>query len=389
MWNRLQVPHLKALARQFPAVLILGARQVGKTTLARTAFPELPYLDLEEPSLRQRFLADPLFELESVLSKQPRRCILDEVQFVAELMAVLRGLIDRDRRRNGRFILLGSAQPRLVRDVADTLAGRVGILELDPLTAAEVIPGSPKKRWTDVWLRGGFPDALRGSFRNWWESYLRTYIERDLPHLGIEADPIFMRRLLTMLAHSQGGTLNASSLASSLGVSYHRIHRHIDLLEQTFLVRRLPPFFRNVKKRLVKAPKIYLRDTGLVHHLLNLSKLDELRHHPVHGASWESFVLEDVIRREKLRHPHSQFYFWRTADGAEIDLVIDRGSGRIAIEIKAGRVAQTHAARSLERAMQDVDARSGWFLDQADGVEPLGRRVVRRGYHVDPAWLPD
>jgi len=388
MWNRLHSPRLRALARQFPAVLILGPRQVGKTTLTRAAFPQAPYLDLEQPGVRQLFTADPLFQIESRLPGKSGALVLDEVQCVPEIFAALRGLIDRDRRRNGRFILLGSAQPTLIRQVSESLAGRVGMLELDPLTVAEVAPGTPKRAWTDLWLRGGFPDALRGNFREWWEAYLRTYLERDLPQLGVRADPLFLRRLLTMLAHAQGGMLNASSLGASLGVSHHTIARHLDILEQTFLIRRLPPFFRNVGKRLVKAPKVYLRDSGLLHHLLNLGTLDEVRNHPVHGASWETFVLEDVIRREKLRHPHAQFFFWRTADGAEIDLVVERGSARVAVEIKAGRGDKIHAARVLERAMNDVGAKTGWILDQAEGTDMLRPGLARRSFAADPEWLP-
>ena len=388
MWNRLHSPRLHALAQQFPAVLILGPRQVGKTTLTRAAFPQAPYLDLEQPGVRQLFTADPLFQIESRLPGKSGALVLDEVQCVPEIFAALRGLIDRDRRRNGRFILLGSAQPTLIRQVSESLAGRVGILELDPLTVAEVAPGTPKRAWTDLWLRGGFPDALRGNFREWWEAYLRTYLERDLPQLGVRADPLFLRRLLTMLAHAQGGMLNASSLGASLGVSHHTIARHLDILEQTFLIRRLPPFFRNVGKRLVKAPKVYLRDSGLLHHLLNLGALDEVRNHPVHGASWETFVLEDVIRREKLRHPHAQFFFWRTADGAEIDLVVERGSTRVAVEIKAGRGDKIHAARVLERAMDDVGAKTGWILDQAEGADMLRPGLARRSFAADPEWLP-
>ena len=382
------LPRLRALARQFPAVLILGPRQVGKTTLTRAAFPQAPYLDLEQPGIRQLFTADPLFQIESRIPGKSGALVLDEVQCVPEIFAALRGLIDRDRRRNGRFILLGSAQPTLIRQVSESLAGRVGLLELDPLTLAEVSPGTPKRAWTDLWLRGGFPDALRGNFREWWEAYLRTYLERDLPQLGVRADPLFLRRLLTMLAHSQGGMLNASSLGASLGVSHHTIARHLDILEQTFIIRRLPPFFRNVGKRLVKAPKVYLRDSGLLHHLLNLGTLDEVRNHPVHGASWETFVLEDVIRREKLRHPHAQFFFWRTADGAEIDLVVECGSARVAVEIKAGRGDKIHAARVLERAMNDVGAKTGWILDQAEGTDVLVPGLARRSFAADPEWLP-
>lgn len=236
--------------------------------------------------------------------------------------------MDRRRSENGRFLLLGSAQPNLVRRVSESLAGRAGILELDPLTANEVRDGKPLREMRQIWLRGGFPDALRGSHREWWEAYLRTYLERDLPQLGINADPLLLRRLLTMLAHAQGGLFNASQMGRSLGVSYHTVARYLDVLERTFLLRRLPPYFRNIRKRLAKSPKIYLRDTGLLHHLLNITTTSDLDSHPIRGASWETFVLEDLVRRERLVHPFSQFFFWRTQAGSEVDLLIDRGSKR-------------------------------------------------------------
>jgi predicted AAA+ superfamily ATPase len=386
MWLRLAKSRLHGLWRQFPAVLILGARQVGKTTLAREAFPELPYCDLEEPAQRQLFSDDPTFQIER---RAKPSLILDEAQAVPEVFAALRGIIDRERSVTGRFLLLGSAQPKLVRQVSESLAGRVGILELDPLTAAEATTGSEPRGWEQVWLQGGFPDALRGPFREWWEAYLRTYVERDLPHLGLAADPLLLRRLLTMLAHAQGGLLNASQLGKSLGVSYHTVQRYLDILEHTFLVRRLPPYFRNVGKRLTKSPKVYLRDTGLVHHLLNISSLSELDGHPIRGASWETFVREDLLRRERLRNPHTQFYFWRTAAGGEVDLVLDRGSHRLAIEIKAGRGDKIHLARTLEQAAADIGARRAWILDQSSGSESLRPTIERRGVSDSLDWLPE
>jgi predicted AAA+ superfamily ATPase len=385
MWPRTAQERLRHLWKQFPAVLILGARQVGKTTLARETFPQVPYFDLEEPSLRLRFADDPTFQIES---RAKPALILDEAQSVPDVFSALRGIIDRSRSRRGRFLLLGSAQPALVRGVSESLAGRVGILELDPLTAAEASRGDLAQPMERVWLHGGFPDALRGSYREWWEAYLRTYVERDLPHLGLGADPLLLRRLLTMLAHAQGGLFNASHFGRSLGVTYHTVNRYVDILEQTFLVRRLPPYHANVRKRLTKSSKVYLRDTGLVHHLLNVSSLEELDHHPIRGASWETFVIEDIARRERLENPHSQFFFWRTAAGAEVDLVIDRGSSRLAIEVKAGRAAHPAPARALEEAAREIGAESAYFLDQAPGVESLRPSVERRGMRESLDWLP-
>jgi predicted AAA+ superfamily ATPase len=385
MWSRTAAALARKLAREFPAVAILGARQVGKTTLARSTFPKMAYCDLERPDLRSLFSSDPIFQIRT---RAKPAIILDEAQAVPAVFSALRGIIDEERRKNGRFVLLGSAQPELVRAVSESLAGRVGILELDPLMAAEVTAGSPKLPWERTWLGGGFPDAVRGDFRTWWESFLRTYVERDLPALGITPDPVFLRRLFTMLAHAQGGILNASRLGASLGVSYHTVQRYLDVLERTFLVRRLPPYFRNVGKRLVKSPKVYLRDTGLLHHLLNLSSLDEVSNHPILGASWETFVIEELARREKLVRPHTQLYFWRTNVGAEVDLILDRGSTRIAIEIKSGNGARPEVIRQLATGMHDVDAKSAWIVDQDEGVDPLAPGIFRRGLAEDLSWLP-
>jgi predicted AAA+ superfamily ATPase len=256
------------------------------------------------------------------------------------------------------------------------------------LTAGEITRGPEAHVWTDAWLRGGFPDAVKGDFRTWWESFLRTYVERDLPALGVAADPVFMRRLLTMLAHAQGGICNASSLGAALGVSHHTIQRHLDVLERTFLVRRLQPYFRNVGKRLVKSPKVYLRDTGLLHHLLNLATLDDVANHPVKGASWETFVIEEIIRREKSARPHTQFYFWRTSARAEVDLVLDRGSARIAVEIKCGHGGRPESVRQLQTAITDLGASSAWIIDEAEDSDPLGPKIRRRGFASDLGWLP-
>ena len=377
MFERLSTPLLHAAAAKFPVVTILGARQVGKTTLARTAFPNFEYLDLEDPRTAGRFRDDARFALER---NGGAGLILDEAQAVPGLFAALRGAVDARRTVNGRFILLGSAQPALVRGVAESLAGRVAAFDLDPLTACEGLTGNQPQDWRALWLKGGFPDALRGDFRGWWEAYLRMLLERDLPQYGISADSIFMRRLLTMLAHQHGGLLNASSLGSSLGVSYHVIQRHLDVLEAVFLIRRLAPWFRNVGKRLTKSPKIYLRDSGLLHHLLNISSADELANHPSRGASWEGFVIEDVVRREKAARPASTPWFWRTAAGAEVDLLLDRGSERVAMEIKAGHGGDARALRALRETLPDIEARRAWIVDQAPGIAQLGPRIARAGF---------
>ncbi len=392
MYTRLSASRLQHLAQQFPAVLILGARQVGKTTLARQTFAKHAYLDLEDPGTYNLFAEDPRFQLDA--RGRAGGLILDEAQRLPALFDALRGAIDADRKRLGRFIILGSSQPSLVRQVAESLAGRVGILELSALTVQEARTGdAPVLDYRQQWLAGGFPDALGaaqrgGNFRDWWEAYLRTYVERDLAAMGVGADPIQMRKLLTMLAHAQGGMSNHSQMAAALGLSQPTVARYVDILEQSFLVRRLPPFFRNMGKRLVKAPKIYVRDTGLLHHLLNIDTLAVLDSHPVRGASWETFVLEDMLRREAVAYPHSQAHFWRTSSGAEVDLLLERRGALHAIEIKTARASSPYLARSLRAIMEDTGAATATIIDQGEGSEPLAPGVERRGFMAASEWLP-
>ncbi|HRK55929.1 MAG TPA: ATP-binding protein [Burkholderiaceae bacterium] len=377
MFARILATHLQSVARQFPVVVILGARQVGKTTLARSAFPAYRYWDLEDPRTAQRFVRDARFELDAVAEQG---VVLDEAQAVPAVFAALRGAVDAQRQRMGQFVVLGSAAPALVRGVSESLAGRAAVLELDALMACEVAQGAQARSWQTLWLKGGFPDALLGDSRLWWEAYLRAVLERDLPQYGVRADPLFLRRLLTMLAHQHGGLLNASALGGSLGVSHHTLLRYLDVLESIYLVRRLPPYFRNIGKRLTKSPKVYVRDTGLLHHLLNISTAEELMAHPSRGASWEGFVIEDVLRRERIAYPQSQAYFWRTAAGAEIDLVLDRGAQRVALEIKLGRGDHSRAVQALRAAMSDIEVGHAWIVDQAAGIESVGPQIARGGF---------
>lgn len=377
MFPRLASDRLLRLLRQFPAVVILGPRQVGKTTLARLALPRWPRLDCEEP-----LTADLLRrEARHALAARERGgLVIDEAQSVPEVFAALRGLIDEDRSRNARFVVLGSAQPDLVRSASESLTGRAGFLDLSPLTAGEAAHGRSPRGWRELWLKGGFPDALGENHTAWWQAYLRALLERDLPQYGVRADPVFMRRLLTMIAHAQGGLANASQLGSALGVSYQTVQRHIDVLERIFLLRRLPPYFRNVGKRLVKAPKLYLRDTGLLHHLLNIRSQEDLEAHPIRGASWETFVIEDVLRREAVAHPGSQAFFWRTAAGAEADLLIERGGTKLLIEVKTASGGSGRQIRVLREALADIGAARCWIVDQGRGIERLDEAIARAGF---------
>jgi predicted AAA+ superfamily ATPase len=332
MISRLTEERVRRLANQFPAVLILGPRQCGKTTLARH-YIRGRYFDLEKPSDLQVFTGDIEFALRNLTGP----IILDEAQVLPALFPVLRALIDEARRKYGRYYLLGSVSLELVKTISESLAGRVGIVELTPFLFRE-IAGRKQNKLPDLWLRGGFPDAFltkdAAKWQAWQENYLRTFIERDIASHGLRLSALEMRRLMSMLAHCHGGIFNASSLGRSLGVSYHTIQHALDLLEGYFLIRRLPPYHVNLGKRLVKAPKLYLRDSGILHSLLGIETQNQLMQSPARGNSFEGFMLEQVVALESLKHPGSRFYYFRTHAGAEIDLIVERGETRIGYEIK-------------------------------------------------------
>jgi predicted AAA+ superfamily ATPase len=345
-----------------PAVALIGPRQVGKTTLAREIGQarRSVYLDLETASDRAK-LDDP----ETYLGgHEDALVILDEVHRAPELFQALRGLIDRGRRRDrtaGRFLLLGSASVDLLRQSGETLAGRIAYLELGPFDALEV----PTADLDRLWARGGFPSSFLAasearSFR-WRQDFIRTYLERDIPQFGVRIPAETLRRLWTMLAHNQGELLNAANLARALGVDAKTIGRYLDLLVDLLLVRRLPPWHANVGKRLVKSPKVYVRDSGLVHALLRLAASEDVLGHPVVGGSWEGFVIESVLAAAP---EGADAHFYRTAAGAEIDLVLTLPGGEVwAIEIKRG------AAPRLERG----------FYQACLDLEPARRVVVYGG----------
>lgn len=321
----------------FPAVAILGPRQCGKSTLVKMLFKNSDkylYLDLQNLDDLNK-LREPMLFFQA---NQEATICLDEIQLLPELFSVLRSEIDRNR-RPGRFILLGSASQDLIQKTSESLAGRVGLIELTPFTIDEV----EKYENFDLnmlWLRGGYPDSYlastdRGSIL-WRENFLRTYVERDIPQLGFQIPALQLRRLLTMCAHNQGQLFNSSKLGESLGVTYQTVRRYIDLMEQTFIIRSLPPYEKNIKKRLVKSPKIYVRDSGLLHRLLQVDDFNLLMGNPVFGASWEGFVIENIISSMR----DCKFSFYRSATGDELDLLIEKGPALIAIECKASSAPQ-------------------------------------------------
>ena len=342
---------MRVLLAEYPAVALLGPRQVGKTTLALeiARAGDSVYLDLESPSDRAR-LSDPELYLSD---HEGRLVILDEVHRVPDLFQSLRGLIDRGRRhgrRTGRFLLLGSASMDLLRQSGETLAGRIAYLDLNPFDVLEI----GAEDHDALWVRGGFPDSFlaksdSGSI-SWRENFIRTYLERDVPLLGPRIPAETLRRLWMMLAHTQGGLLNADSLSRGLGVSGRTIHRYLDLLVDLLLVRRLPPWRSNIGKRLVKSPKTYVRDSGIAHALLGIGSKEELVGHPVVGPSWEGFVIESLLG---IAPERTEASFYRSSGGAEVDLVLDLpGRGTWAIEVK--RSLTPRPSRGFHSACEDI-----------------------------------
>ncbi len=364
-----------------PAVVLLGPRQIGKTTLARQIAAKLPgsvYIDLEDPGDAAR-LTDPERYLRQ---HSDSLVVLDEVQRMPGLFDVLRGQIDRLRRegrRTRQFLLLGSASRKLLNQSAESLAGRVVYYELPGLDAGETV-GEIDGDETDgdrdmLWLRGGFPDAFTaasdGASARWRAAFVRTYLERDIPQFGVQVPAETLRRFWTMLAHRQGGLLNASALAQSLGVSAPTARRYLDLLVDLMLVRRLQPYFANVGKRLVKAPKVYIRDTGLLHSLLGLPTFDALLSHPVAGPSWEGFVIENLLAVAPFG---TDAWFYRTQAGAEIDLLLLLPDQRLwAVEVKRG--AAPRSSKGFEVAASDLEAAERFVVYPGDEMFPLSKRT--------------
>lgn len=374
MIARSSVSVLSALAGQFPAVLILGPRQCGKTTLAKEVIGGR-YFDFELNSDRQMFEADP----ELALRRLAGPLILDEAQLLPSLFPVLRALIDEARDSFGRFYLLGSVSPELVKGISESLAGRVGILDLTPFLYREVETTS-QDPLDHLWLRGGYPDAFLATNTQIWqfmfENYFRTFIERDVTRSGLAFSPQEMRRFMIMLSHLHGGLLNASDLGRSLGISYHTVQKAIDILEGYFLVRRLAPYHANIGKRLVKASKIYLRDSGVLHYLLGVSSADGLLSLPVRGRSWEGFVIEQLIAAEDLTRRGSQFYFYRTQTGVEIDLLIDRGQKRTGYEIKCSTSVTLDDLRGLRQGLADGIIHDGVVIYHGSRAFPLSSNIT-------------
>lgn len=361
------------LARQ-PAVALLGPRQAGKTTLARAVadgFPGTIFLDLENEADRARLAQPAMF----FGRYRDRLVVLDEVQTMPEIFSALRPEIDADR-RPGRFLLLGSASGRLLRQSAESLAGRVAYLELTPFLVREVARNhADVERIASLWLRGGFPRSYLAADAAeslaWRADFIQTFLARDLPQLGVTIPAETLRRFWRMCAHLQGQLFNASQLGSALGgVSHATVGRYLDLLVDALMLRRLEPFLINAGKRLVKSPKVYVRDSGLLHALLGIDSLDALSGHPVAGMSWEGFVIEQILA---AMPPLATAGFYRTAAGAELDLVVEHAGRRTGFEIKLS--AAPKPARGFWNAREDLALARAYVVAPVLDAYPLAEGV--------------
>ncbi|NND65323.1 MAG: ATP-binding protein [Gammaproteobacteria bacterium] len=367
---------LHQLLEQFPVVTVFGPRQAGKTTFVKHALPDWQYIDLERRRDRVRVEED----IEYFLSQLDGPIIFDEAQLAPELFSELRGFVDRDRAKKGRIVLLGSASFRLNQQVSETLAGRVGFVDLTPLHWHELHGSELDISMSDRWFRGGFPEAVLNNSNEqrfeWFESYVRTFVERDLPAMGINVTAAQMHSLWRMLAHFHGSLWNASQLASSLSVDYKTVNRYVDILEQAFLIRKLQPYFVNLGKRLVKRPKVYLRDSGLLHHFLDVAEPKKLDVSPNRGASWEGFVIEQIIEAYRLSKPQYHPYFWRTARGSEVDLLMVAGENIIPFEIKLHSSPTKKMVTGLLQCMQDLNLKSGYVVYPGTERYSLGDGII-------------
>ncbi len=377
MLQRHAQERLELALGEFPAVALVGSRQSGKTTLAREIVrrrgADAVYLDLELPSDRAR-LTEPELYLEQ---QRAKLVVFDEIHRVPELFPVLRGLLDRER-RPGRFLVLGSASPGLLRQASESLAGRITYLELPPFVLPEVLAtrADPEATWRRLWVRGGYPESYLARdddhSRRWREAFLTTFLERDVPEFGIRIASTRLRRFWEMLAHVHGQVWNASAFGENFDVSAPTVRHYLDVLSDLFVVRQLQPLASNLKKRLVKSPKVYIRDSGLRHTLLRIGDADALEGHPALGSSFEGFAIEQILA---LAPPSWNAAFYRTHTGVELDLVITLPDRRtLGIEVKF--TAAPRITPGLRVALEDTRATEGYVVTAGRDTFPLGERIT-------------
>jgi len=374
-----QVAVITDLMDQFPVVAIIGARQVGKSTVARLVTAAIggptTVFDLEDPRSRARF-HDPMLALETLRGT----VVLDEIQLAPDVFPVLRVLADRPD-SPARFLVLGSAGPELLRQSSESLAGRIAYHELEGLAMDEVASDGA----TDLWLRGGFPRSFLAPSdahsARWRREFVRTFLERDLPQLGIGVSAETMRRFWTMLAHTHGTTLNHSAIGRSLGVSDSTVRRYLDQLSSALVVRQLRPWHENLKKRQVRSPKVYVSDSGILHTLLGMESREAVEGHPKAGSSWESFALGNVLARLGARWD-GEAHFWATHAGAELDLLVTRGPTRLGFEVK--RTTAPKVTPSMRVALEDLRIDRLDVLHAGQETYPLTDRI--RAVPVQKIW---
>jgi hypothetical protein len=364
-----EIKTLRGLISRNPVVGIIGARQVGKTTLARSFVAQMRglahYFDLENPEDEAR-LGDPMLALKGLKGI----VVIDEIQRIPGLFPVLRVLVDRPRPA-ARFLVLGSASPELLRQGSETLAGRIIYHELKSLALDEVGVIHQAR----LWLRGGFPRAYlartTAASDEWRRGFIRTFLERDLPQLGINIRATTLRRFWTMLAHYHGQIWNSSEFARSFGVADTTVRNYLDTLTSALVVTQLQPWHENISKRQVKSPKIYLTDSGILHALLNITRMRDLENHPKLGASWEGFVINQVIRQLGARS--EECYFWGTHAGSELDLIIVSGRWRLGFEVK--RSSSPRLTPSMRNALKDLKLRSLDVIHAGEQTFGLAERI--------------
>ncbi|HIJ95126.1 MAG TPA: ATP-binding protein [Desulfuromonadales bacterium] len=372
MLSRTLSAKLQQSLSEFPVTALLGPRQVGKTTLAKQVAAGMPpdrvvYLDLELPSDLAKLTEPELY----FRAHQKRLVMIDEVQRAPRLFPLLRAVVDMDR-RPGRFLLLGSASPELSRFGSESLAGRIIYHELTPFSLAE----TGNVELARLWTRGGYPPGFLAATDEeslrWREAFIATYLERDIPQLGIRVPATMLRRFWTMIAHHHGNLWNASSIANALGVSSPATSRYLDILCDTFIVRQLAPFSANLKKRLVKSPKVYIRDSGLLHALLGINTMEQLLGHPVVGASWEGMVIEQILA---VLPSGIEPYFYRTVAGAEVDLLlVPRGGSPMPVEIKHS--LSPKISKGFSSVMDDLKCECGFIVYPGNEAYPLSKTVM-------------
>jgi uncharacterized protein len=400
-YRRNITPHLQELLQKFPAVAIIGARQVGKTTLAKAVGHDFTYIDLEKPSVYDRVARD----VEFFLKQTATNIIFDEAQLYPELFSVLRGVIDEQRNQKGRFILTGSSSPELLHNIAETLAGRIAIVELGTLKANELfhepisdfyqqfkhslnrdsfkITSKPRSfaQTQEAWFLGGYPEPCEmkdaNYYQEWMYNYENTYVNRDISRLFPKLNSITFRRFITMLSGLSSKTLNKSDLARSLNVTEPTISSYIDIAHGTFIWRSMPSFEQNITKRVVKMPRGHIRDSGLLHHLLHIGSLQQLQSNIIAGFSFEAFVIEEILKGLQDVRVQANSYYYRTYSGAEIDLILEGNFGVLPIEIKYGSTILARQLRTMTEFLRDYKLPFGLVINQAETIEWLTQNILQ------------